>query len=127
VHTHDIEDVFNEDIFNVYYNSHDLVCEQCLNCQVYELCGGGFLGNRYSVQNGFNNPTIYCKDMVRLISFIQNDIIDSFPLELIEKLSIERLSYSDILEDFKESPLIKVNQEVIEKLQSFRQNNSICT
>ncbi|CAL2102582.1 Elp3 domain-containing protein [Tenacibaculum sp. 190130A14a] len=120
IHTNTIEDLFENETFQIYYKAHDNVCEQCLNCPVYDICGGGFLGHRYSFENGFNNPTMYCKDMVRLISFIQNDIIDSLPQETLDQLNIETLTYENIISDFNTSNVLKINNEVQKKLYSFK-------
>jgi uncharacterized protein len=121
VHFNDIEDVFSEDIFQVYYHSHDLVAEQCLNCPVFEVCGGGFLGNRFANHNGFDNPTIYCKDMVRLITFLRNDFLSSLPESITRELCAETLSYEEIIEGFKDAPEVLINLEVKNQLTSFNQ------
>ncbi|MDB5285480.1 MAG: hypothetical protein JWR05_429 [Mucilaginibacter sp.] len=122
VHTSNIEDLFKDDIFEVYYHAHDMVCEQCLNCPVYDFCGGGFLGNRFANHNGFNNPTIYCRDMIRLISFIQNDFLQSLPLDAINSLKgVQKLSYADVIEDISKPFLVKIDDDVKQKLISFKQ------
>lgn len=121
VHTHKIQDIFEDDIFDIYYNSHEKVCDKCLNCPVYDICGGGFLGNRYALKNGFDNPTIYCKDIIRLLSFIQNDILASLPTNTIEKLEVEPLSYDWMMQELKQQKEEKINKYVKEKLISFKQ------
>ena len=40
--------------------------DQCLVCPEMEICGGGSVPHRYS-SNGFQNPTIYCEEMLALI------------------------------------------------------------
>ena len=42
--------------------------DKCKNCVYAHLCGGGSLPHRYDEKNGFNNPTVYCKEMFALIS-----------------------------------------------------------
>lgn len=120
IHSNTIEDLFENDTFQVYYKAHDNVCEQCLNCPVYDICGGGFLGHRYSDENGFDNPTMYCKDMVRLISFIQNDIIDSLPEETVEQLNIDVLKYEHIISTFNRNNTLKIDSELQKRLHSFK-------
>lgn len=121
-----IEELFADDVFEVYYNSHDMVCEQCLNCPVYDLCGGGFLGNRYSNDTGFDNPSIYCKDIVRLVSFIQNDIVDSLPTKAVNKVGAEKLAYDEIIREWELPSLVKIDKTVKEKLRSFKINDTVC-
>ncbi|WP_420574198.1 radical SAM protein [Kordia sp.] len=120
VHNNNLEDLFEDDTFQLYYRAHDEVTEQCLNCPVFDICGGGFLGHRYSEANGFDNPTMYCKDMVRLISFIQNDILNSLPATSVEELGVEPLVYEEIINSFEEESEIKIDPLIQEKLRSFK-------
>jgi uncharacterized protein len=48
--------------------------EVCKICQYVKVCGGGYLPHRYSQENGFRNPSIYCYDLQKLISHIHQDI-----------------------------------------------------
>ncbi|HEY8931402.1 MAG TPA: radical SAM protein [Mucilaginibacter sp.] len=121
VHTNEIDDIFAEDIFQVYYHAHDLVSEQCLNCPVFEICGGGFLGNRFANHNGFDNPTIYCKDMVRLITYIRHDLLSGLPEQIANELNAETLTYDEIIDGFEEAPEVLIPQEVKKQLTSFNQ------
>jgi uncharacterized protein len=121
VHNGRIEDLFGDDVFELFYNSHEMVCEQCLNCPVYDICGGGFLGNRFSVDNGFDNPTIYCKDIIRLVSFLQNDIIESLPTATVNQIGVEKISYEEILEELRKPATVRIDSDVKQKLTSFKQ------
>jgi uncharacterized protein len=123
VHNNKIQDIFEDDIFDIYYNSHEKVCEKCLNCPVYDICGGGFLGNRYALKNGFDNPTIYCKDIIRLLSHIQNDILETLPANTLDKLEVEPLSYEWMMGELKNQGEELINKQVKEKLISFKQNH----
>ena len=46
--------------------------QKCFDCQLFEICGGGYLPHRYSSQNGFNRESVYCEDMMILIEHIRN-------------------------------------------------------
>ncbi len=127
VHTHDFKDVFDGKLFHVYYHAHEMVAEQCLNCPVYDFCGGGFLGNRYAYKNGFDNPTIYCKDIIRLVSFIQNDFINGLPAETSGKLELEKVSYEEIIRELQQPPAVSIESDLQQKLNSFKQPDLICT
>lgn len=120
VHNNRLEDIFENDTFQLYYKAHDNVPEQCLNCPVFDICGGGFLGHRYSEENGFDNPTMYCKDMVRLISFIQNDILSSLPEDAVAQLDVEPLVYEEIINSFDEENEIKIDPKIQKILTSFK-------
>jgi uncharacterized protein len=51
--------------------------EECKNCEVANICGGGMLLTRYSSENGFNNPSIYCNDHKLYINHIL-DIVKNY-------------------------------------------------
>ena len=44
--------------------------ETCCACELVPVCGGGYFAHRYSPQNGFRNPTIFCEDYKKLIRHI---------------------------------------------------------
>jgi uncharacterized protein len=39
----------------------------CRECRVVRICGGGLYAHRYRSANGFDNPSVYCGDLIRLI------------------------------------------------------------
>jgi uncharacterized protein len=49
-------------------------CSTCLQCPVYEVCGGGYHPHRYNPPNGFDNPSVYCRDLMKLIGHIQTAV-----------------------------------------------------
>ena len=53
------------------YNS---LCKECKSCKYLENCGGGYIPHRYSKENGFQNPSIYCNDLKYLFEKIKEDI-----------------------------------------------------
>lgn len=87
-----INQALDTSLAKLYHYSHKHLCKKCKLCPINETCGGGDLANRYAKNNGFDNPTIYCSDLEKLISHIQNKIIDRLPLELIEDTQIEKLT-----------------------------------
>ncbi|TLX26750.1 4Fe-4S cluster-binding domain-containing protein [Chryseobacterium indologenes] len=87
-----INQALDTPLAKLYHHSHKHLCKQCRLCPINETCGGGDLANRYSSENGFDNPPIYCSDLEKLISHIQNRIIDRLPEQLVEEAGIERLT-----------------------------------
>jgi uncharacterized protein len=87
-------DIFEEEIYRVYYDLHleNVLCEKCKNCKIVDICGGGRISHRYSKENGFNNPTVYCDVMKLLTTRIQNRLIDKMPVDLKEKLNLKKLN-----------------------------------
>ena len=47
------------------------LCETCQACPVVSSCGGGLYAHRYRSANGFANPSVYCADLLKLISRIR--------------------------------------------------------
>lgn len=48
--------------------------ETCRNCDLVQICGGGYLPHRWSNERGFVNPSVYCADLIKLIRHIQSTI-----------------------------------------------------
>jgi uncharacterized protein len=47
------------------------LCATCRSCRISQVCGGGLYAHRYSKENGFGNPSVYCPDLLRIIHHIQ--------------------------------------------------------
>jgi len=46
----------------------------CRVCPVHQVCGGGLYSHRYREGTGFANPSVYCPDLLALISHIRDRI-----------------------------------------------------
>jgi len=42
----------------------------CRRCPVVKVCGGGLYAHRYRAGNGFDNPSVYCPDLLALIRHV---------------------------------------------------------
>jgi uncharacterized protein len=47
---------------------------QCQACPVMEICGGGQYPHRYRDGEGFLNPSVYCADLLRLITHVRDRV-----------------------------------------------------
>ena len=47
---------------------------QCRVCPVRAICGGGLYSHRYRAGTGFLNPSVYCPDLLALISHIRDRV-----------------------------------------------------
>ncbi len=45
----------------------DCLPEECKECPLEPMCGGGFYARRYSPDNGFRNPDVFCNDWKYLL------------------------------------------------------------
>ena len=43
---------------------------ECHACRIRRICGGGLYAHRYRAGTGFANPSVYCPDLMRLITHI---------------------------------------------------------
>jgi len=46
-------------------------CPTCRQCPEHSACGGGYLPHRYSHSNAFNNPSVWCADIKKLLQHIR--------------------------------------------------------
>jgi uncharacterized protein len=53
----------------------DALSGQCRACPVMEICGGGLYPHRYHEGAGFRNPSVYCDDLMRLITHVSERVI----------------------------------------------------
>jgi uncharacterized protein len=47
------------------------LCATCRACPVVGSCGGGLYAHRYRAGNGFDNPSVYCSDLKRLVTVVR--------------------------------------------------------
>ena len=45
--------------------------ETCGRCALQRICGGGYYPHRYQSGSGFRNPSVYCPDLIRLITHVR--------------------------------------------------------
>ncbi|WBX74921.1 radical SAM protein [Tenacibaculum ovolyticum] len=91
------QDIEKTSLGKLYFNDfNSKLCKQCLECPLKEVCKGGRLVHRYSKENGFNNPSIYCNDLIKLIAHIQKFFISCYP-DLNKKENIEEISPDEIM------------------------------
>ncbi len=48
------------------------LCRTCQTCPVVASCGGGLYTHRYKSGSGFANPSVYCPDLLKLISHVRS-------------------------------------------------------
>ena len=53
----------------------DALSQRCKGCEVMEICGGGLYPHRYRAGTGFLNPSVYCDDLFRLITYVRDRVV----------------------------------------------------
>jgi len=56
------------------------LCDICRSCPFVRVCGGGYQPHRYSIANGFLNPSVYCESLQLLISRVASLIREDLAL-----------------------------------------------
>lgn len=96
IKTHRIEDALETPLAQLYYDSHQALCQKCQVCPLEEVCGGGYLPHRYSKSNGFNNPSVYCGDLTKIIVHLQNRVFQLFPDQTLEEAEVHLLDLEEV-------------------------------
>jgi uncharacterized protein len=47
----------------------------CRVCPVMEICGGGLYPHRFREGEGFRNPSVYCQDLLKLITYVRDRVV----------------------------------------------------
>lgn len=100
VFDNEINDIYSmNEIAEKYYFGHENLCNKCQSCSLEEVCGSGYIAHRFSNTNGFDNPTVYCQDLAKIICHIQNKLFDELPESISSE--IHKLNYNEIYEYIK--------------------------
>jgi uncharacterized protein len=67
IFTHSFDDMYNAPVVIERQARWSKLCATCRDCELVHVCGGGYFPHRYSRQNGFQNPSIYCADLTKMI------------------------------------------------------------
>ncbi len=89
----DFSEALQVDLIDQYVNANNELPESCANCSLGEVCAGGYLPHRYSEKNGFDNPSIYCHDLAKLIIHIRNRLVG----EIQDEGQAEFVKFEDFL------------------------------
>ncbi|MEU9870027.1 FxsB family cyclophane-forming radical SAM/SPASM peptide maturase [Actinomadura sp. NPDC048021] len=50
------------------------LADACTACPVHRVCGGGLYTHRYRSGTGFANPSVYCRDLFRLVTHVRDAV-----------------------------------------------------
>jgi uncharacterized protein len=92
-----IRDACSAELMQLYRQGASGLCDRCQACPIRAVCGGGYLPHRYSSISGFANPSVYCRDLMKLITHIRNQVLTTIPDVIQQKLMMRPLSYEDAL------------------------------
>jgi uncharacterized protein len=72
VRDHSISSMAEAPLYQEAVKGQDGLCQACTLCPLHDICGAGYLPHRYSRERGFDNPSVYCRDLWKLIHHIAN-------------------------------------------------------
>jgi len=53
--------------------------------------------HRFSKENGFNNPSVYCRDLLKLICHVQNKVVDALGKSQFSDIQLDKINYKETL------------------------------
>ena len=92
--THELDDAFDNEMIRLYYNSGQHLSATCQQCLIKSVCAGGYLPHRFFQENAFDNPSVYCLDLMKLITGIQNWVVKNLPEDLRLETALTPITYA---------------------------------
>jgi uncharacterized protein len=74
VFSHSLDDVAGHPGIMARQSGRAGLCQQCQSCPVVSDCGGGLYTHRYRQRSGFQNPSVYCDDLMKLITHVRGHL-----------------------------------------------------
>lgn len=71
VQDHSMVQFFESEFWKEFNDAVAFVPERCGSCEWYRTCRSGHLFNRYSDDNGFKNPSVFCET----IDYLHNELV----------------------------------------------------
>ncbi|WP_328314106.1 FxsB family radical SAM/SPASM domain protein [Streptomyces sp. NBC_00442] len=72
VFTHSLDDVLQHPGMLARQQGIEQLCAQCRACPVVRSCGGGLYAHRYRTGSDFDNPSVFCPDLLALVTTIRD-------------------------------------------------------
>jgi uncharacterized protein len=70
VHHNSLDQAMRHPAVRAMRRTVDRLSVECQACPIVEVCGGGQYSHRYGTDGGFLHPSVYCQDLIRLITHI---------------------------------------------------------
>jgi uncharacterized protein len=65
----------------------DALAAECRACPVMEICGGGLYTHRFRDGEGFRHPSVYCPDLLKLITYVHGRVVADLSLLIGQRLT----------------------------------------
>lgn len=70
VHRNSFDEAMRHPAVRATRRTIDRLSAECRSCPIVEVCGGGQYSHRYGPDGGFVHRSVYCHDLIRLITYI---------------------------------------------------------
>jgi uncharacterized protein len=77
IEEHSLNDVLDHKSIEARQNGLLGLCAKCNNCEIVHVCGGGYYPHRFSTENEFMNPSVYCSALYKLINHMKSVLINN--------------------------------------------------
>lgn len=74
VHEHSLDDVLRHPAVAAGMAGLAALSATCRACPIVSACGGGLFPHRFRSGTGFDNPSVYCRDLGRLITWVADRV-----------------------------------------------------
>lgn len=72
IKTDALQQVCEDPLWQEIYHSSLNLNEKCLSCEFKNTCTGGPMATRWSDKNRFDNPSVYCNDLFKIMTHMKN-------------------------------------------------------
>lgn len=90
----ELAEIKDNPLGNLYINNHFSLPYICSKCTLESVCSGGYIIHSYSSKNGFDNESVFSKDLIKFISHVQNTLVKPFKVDL----GLEAIDSKEVIE-----------------------------
>ncbi|WP_170294017.1 radical SAM protein [Paracoccus limosus] len=92
-----LADALDHPLLRQYHGANDALCATCRACPINRICGGGYLSHRYSAERDFDNPSVYCNDLTKLVTTVRRAALEILPEEALRQGELAHWSTAEVI------------------------------